>query len=147
MRRPTALLGLLALLVAGCATHPPYGHFAASPAAVDEFIAADAVKQLTAIYPPAKTRLTLAQPTPDPFGRALVRGLRQQGYALRELAPHGAKPSRSAESGLTLAYVLDDTGSLSLYRLTLHIGSQALSRAYRLESGTGVPASDWTRRE
>jgi hypothetical protein len=147
MRRPTAWLGLLALLVAGCATHPPYGHFAASPAAVDEVMAADAVKQLTALYPPAKTRLTLAQPTPDLFGRALVKGLRQQGYALRELAPQGAKTAPHAESGLALAYVLDDTESLSLYRLTLHIGSQALSRGYRLENGTGVPASAWTRRE
>ncbi len=144
MRRRIALI---ALVLAGCATHPPYGHFAASPSAVDDALAADAVQQLTALYPPAKTRLALTQPTPDPFGRALVQGLRQQGYALLEFDPQGAKRAPDAEAGQPLTYVLDETGSLSLYRLTLYIGSQALSRAYRLESGTGVPASDWTRRQ
>ena len=52
-------LALLALALAGCATHPPYGHFANSPVAVDQAIAADAVKQLTSLYPPATTRLAL----------------------------------------------------------------------------------------
>lgn len=140
-------LAWLALVLAGCTTNPPYGHFAASPAAVDEALAADAIKQLTALYPPAKTRLTLAQPTPDPFGRALVKGLRQQGYALLELNPKRAKPSGSAESGLKLAYVLDDTGSLSLYRLTLRVGTQSLTRAYRAAGGTGVAAGAWARQE
>ena len=89
--RTLAALGLLALVLAGCATSPPYGHFAASPVAVNQTIAADAVKQLTSLYPPAKTRLELQQPTPDAFGMALVEGLRERGYALLELDPKAAK--------------------------------------------------------
>lgn len=140
-------LMLLALVLSGCATIPPYGHFANSPTAVDEAIAADAIKQLVALYPPAKTRLELQHPTPDAFGVALVAGLRERGYALLELAPKTAKPSASAESGLKLSYVFDEAGSPSLYRLTLRLGTQSLTRAYRAASGTGVAAGAWARRE
>lgn len=136
---------LLALALGGCAMSPQYGNFVESTAPDQHQLAADAVQQLVTLYVPAQTRLQLQQPTPDPFGQALVQSLRDKGYALVEFAP-GAP---SAPGGLPLRYVLDqaDDDAAPLFRLTLMIGNQAIARPYLAQNGVFAPAGYWVRRE
>src|SRR5688572_17107172 len=100
MRKMIALALALALLqfsLSGCATPALYGNFLHPSATLDQQrLAGEAVKQLSALYPPAKTRLELQQDTPDVFGATLVKALREQGYALVEFAPELAKAQVSA---------------------------------------------------
>jgi hypothetical protein len=160
--RTLALFIPAVVALAGCATSPPppaYGNFVTSPDAVhSKKIAADAVKQLEALYPPARTRFNLQQITSDPFGTALVTNLRARGYALQELpTAASARPkevrkdatTRAASSpdNMTLSYVLDRPVDLDLYRVTLLIGDKALSRVYQSKDGTVAPAGSWVRKE
>ncbi|MDB5890169.1 MAG: Conjugal transfer TrbH family protein [Polaromonas sp.] len=160
------LAGLAGLVgLAGCATPglPAYGNFTqGAPAAMQQTLADDAVKQLAALYPPASTRLDLQQATPDAFGSRLVESLRAKGYALLEFKP-GAKtaalPStatatatdratdRTASAGKPLRYIVDQFDA-NLYRLTVRVGDQSLTRAYApAQSGTLRPAGAWVRKE
>ncbi len=160
--RMLALFIAAVVSLAGCATSPPppvYGNFVTGlDALYSQKIAADAVKQLEALYPPARTRFNLQQVTPDPFGTALVTNLRARGYALLELpaaAPAQPKELRkdattraaSAPDNMTLSYVLDRPVDLDLYRVTLVIGDKALSRFYQSKDGTVAPAGSWVRKE
>jgi hypothetical protein len=142
--RQFALSALLAMALAGCASTAPYGNFAAHPpAGLEERIAADTVKQLVALYPPARTRFHLGQPTPDAYGSALVEALRARGYALvefKEAAP-------AAAPGLSLNYVLDAAASPNLYRVTVTVGQKSLSRAYLAQNDRVAPAGAWVRKE
>jgi hypothetical protein len=145
------LLFLLAGL-AGCASIKPYGNFlgANAPATLNEKLAADTVKQLTVLYPPASTRFDLGQPTPDAYGSALVESLRIEGYAILEFEPDEAALAdnpNTAGPGLNLRYVLDAPASTNLYRLTLMVGSQSLSRAYVAQNDSVAPAGAWVRKE
>ena len=136
---------ILILLLAGCAakTEPIENYVHTVRTAGQELIAHDAVKKLVEIYPPAKTRLDLQQPH-DPFGLLLVRDLRVEGYAIKELVPED-KPDAASE-GLLLRYVLDRADT-SLFRLTLTIGPQSVSRPYQEENGLILPAGSWIHRE
>ena len=170
MRNPTFLVlhlaGLAGLVgLAGCATPelPAYGNFTQSaPAAMEQTLADDAVKQLAALYPPATTRLDLQQATPDAFGSRLVESLRARGYALLEFKP-GSKTAAvpttatatstatatttAAGAGKPLRYILDQLDA-NLYRLTVRVGDQSLTRAYApAQSGTWRPAGAWVRKE
>lgn len=150
-----------ALILGGCASAPgaaAYGNYATGSPAFHQKLAADAILQLAALYPPARTRFNIAQPTPDPFGQALVAGLREKGYAVEEAKPAGATPPPSAlekatsgpekgAAGLDLGYVVDQPGTGNLYRLTLAIGSQSLTRAYVAQNGSTYAAGSWVRKE
>ena len=145
------LLFLLAGL-AGCASIEPYGNFlgANAPATLNEKLAADTVKQLTVLYPPASTRFDLGQPTPDAYGSALVESLRIKGYAILEFEPDEAASTDNpdtARPGLSLRYVLDAPASTNLYRVTVMVGAQSLSRAYVAQNETVAPAGAWVRKE
>ena len=165
--RTIAIAAVLALTLTGCATTAPstasYGNYLQS-AHLDQQLAGEAVKQLATLYPPAKVRLELQQPTPDAFGRALVKSLRDSGYALLEFNPAADKaetppasspvtealvvqPPASASLTLPLRYVVDQAGSSNLYRLTLMVGNQSLSRAYAEQDRALVPAGYWVRKE
>jgi hypothetical protein len=160
--RPIAFIALLGL--AGCATPPSpalYGNFAASHAGFDEKMAADTVKQLIVLYPPATTQFNLRQATPDAFGVSLLSGLRDNGYAVSEVKPdepaqraHANDPATRQKAagaqqpiGLDLRYVLDQTVALNLYRVTLWVGNQSLTRAYAEQDNALLPAGSWVRRE
>ncbi len=138
---------ILVLAATGCATTSgptQYGNYLKDqPISVDQQIANDALKQLAMLYPPAKTHLTLKQPTPDVFGSELVKGLREAGYALQEYSPK----ADTVDAGLPLMYVLDQAKEDRLYRLTIQIGNQAINRPYRQEQGTVTPAGYWARKE
>jgi type IV secretion system protein TrbH len=162
MMREIALLALLGL--AACTTAPtptPYGNFAGTRAGFDEKMAADTVKQLLVLYPPATTQFNLRQATPDAFGASLVSGLRDKGYAVSEgkleQTAQQARPSNPAgqektagmqqPAGLDLRYVLDQPVSLNLYRVTVLVGNQSLTRAYVEQNAALLPAGSWVRRE
>ena len=146
--RKTAFLALLVVGLAGCATTAPstYGNFTQSaPAAFNQTMADDAAKQLVAVYPPASTRFDLQHATPDAFGSSLVESLRAKGYALLEFKP--AAPDATATAGKPLRYILDQAES-NLYRVTLLVGNQSLTRAYSAaQNGTLYPAGAWVRKE
>lgn len=166
-------LALVVLALGGCATSAPYGNFVAPPAALDQpSLAAQAARQLAALWPPARTRFALTQPTPDAFGAALIGQLRAAGYAVQEAGPatvsgagmgtHEAAPQEAApvETGravglaaapatgaLPLRYVLDQDAGTGLYRLTLWVGTQSLTRAYRAQDRTLMAAGAWVRKQ
>lgn len=154
MRKIVSLALLaLALGLGGCATTSQYGNFVQSAALDQQKLATDAVQQLAMLYAPARTRLELQQPTPDPFGQALVKSLRDKGYALLEYAPASAASQASAPAttaasgGLPLRYVLDQAGDSNLYRLTLMVGNQSITRPYLAQNGMFAPAGYWVRKE
>ena len=155
---PTLLLAWLA----GCAAPAPkplYGNFVQSaPAALNQRIADDAVKQLVSVYPPARTRFELQHDTPDPFGALLADGLRTKGYALLEYTPSPAQAKAVEQAqpldqaakqpaSLPLRYVVDQAGGSNLYRLTLLVGAQRLTRAYMTQDDQVNPAGAWARKE
>ena len=142
--RQFALSALLVMALAGCASTAPYGNFATEPpAGLEERIVADTVKQLVTLYPPARTRFHLGQPTPDAYGSALVEALRAKGYALVEFKE--AAPATAP--GLSLHYVLDAAASPNLYRVTVTVGQKSLSRAYLAQNDRVAPAGAWVRKE
>jgi hypothetical protein len=144
----TALLVLAVL--AGCAAGPKpdsYGSFATANSAIDKKMADDAVKKLAALYPPPGTRFELQHAATDPFGASLVATLRAQGYALQK---HKSGTSRGADgknSSRALSYVFDRPAETDLYRVTLKIDAQSLSRAYLARDGSVAPAGYWVRKE
>ena len=155
---------VLAASLAGCATSQ-YGSFVkSSPAVFDQKMATDTVTQLVKLYPPATTRLELQQATPDTFGIALVNNLRAQGYAVMEYQPvtasataasapaadgkSAAQPAaQSTLPGYPLRYVLDQFSGTNMYRVTVLVGSQSLTRAYTAQNDTVLPAGAWVRKE
>jgi len=155
--RHAACVLLCAVGLAGCATAlPPYGNFIReAPEGVGRTVAEDAVRQLTVVYPPANTRFDLQQPTPDPFGTLLMQSLRAKGYAVQEGAAAPVAQGRTAggEGGmaagapavLPLRYVFDRAADL--YRVTLLVGDQSLTRAYLAQNGAVHPAGAWVRKE
>jgi hypothetical protein len=165
-----ALLSFAAALIclAGCAatgtgtgTPSTYGNFIAiAPAAHEKQLADDAARQLLLLYPPASTRLVLRQASADGFGKQLVELLRSQGYALQEVqppvgmlttaatpAPTPAANAPDAAASVAFNYVLDTIASPKLYRVTLVLGGQIISRAYVPQSDAIHPAGAWVRKE
>lgn len=150
---------LVALTVAGCATAPgpnAYGNFVAGAVTADEkAMADDAARKLATLYPPARTRFKLRQATPDVFGALLVASLRTRGYAMAEFSaglpaevPHGVATAAPLDpADLSLAYVVDQPLDAGLYRVTLLVDAQSLSRLYQASKGSIAPACDWIRKE
>ena len=152
--RKIIFAALFVIALGGCATTGQYGNFVPPTATVDQQqLAREAVQQLAVLYPPAKTRLELQQATPDAFGQALVLTLRERGYALLEFNPASAKAQATAASepaspaALPLRYVLDQAGDSNLYRLTLLVGHQSITRPYLVQDGSFAPAGYWARKE
>ena len=146
----TALLVLLVAGLAGCASTPApgtYGSFVQAPVATDDkAMADDVVKKLAVLYPPAKTRFNLQHATPDAFGIAMVTTLRAKGYAVAEVKP-GAQVPALAAGEQSLAYILDQPLDAGLYRVTILVNSQTLSRVYQSAGGAVTPAGAWVRKE
>lgn len=156
MRKMTLLL---TLAIAGCAPDP-YGNFITSVnfdqqelltsglptrELLTRELVGDAVKQLAVLYPPAKTQLEIKQITIDDFGMALVSTLREHGYALMEFNSEEGKALTSP--ALPLRYILDQADDSNLIFMTLLVGPQSLTRPYRIQNGSCLPAGDWVRKE
>jgi hypothetical protein len=140
----------VALLMGGCATSPsPRGFYAnALTTAHTAKLAEDAARQMTALYPPASTYLSLKQPTGDPFGTALIGLLRGKGYALAEVPTAQNQQARAAvmaTAGVDFGYVVDMVG-VDNCRVTLTVGNETVSRIY-LVSNNGLSAIGyWVRK-
>lgn len=158
---------IFSLALVGCASHPPYGNFVENPTGLNQQkIANDTLAQIESLYPPAKTRFEIKQATPDAFGTALVKGLRDKGYALLEFDPETettakrttARPNESAPEvkkkpsvnrgfGLPLYYVFDQFSDSNMYRVTIMLGDKSITRPYAQENGSVVPVGYWVRKE
>jgi hypothetical protein len=132
-----------------------YGSFVpAAQAGYETQMADDVARQLVSLYPPASTHFTLMHAAQDAFGKELIEKLRGQGYALREVAPPApasASPppaeATDTSAGTSLSYVLDSVTYPRLYRVTLNIGRQTISRAYIQQNDLVHPAGAWARKE
>jgi type IV secretion system protein TrbH len=146
-----------ALLVSACASPGPWGNYADARPGYNAQMAEDAYKQLAAVYPPAKTHLTIDHPVDDPFGILLIGKLRRAGYAVEESKPatskgskgHGSNaPNQAAPTvaGLPFHYVVDRIASTG-YRVSLRVGGQALNRVYQSSGSELAPAGYWAKQE
>jgi hypothetical protein len=158
MRRLAALL-LVGIGLTGCANrHAPatYGNFIDVPEKFDGTVMADDVAgKMVALFPPARTSIKMRQTTLDAFGATLTAALRAKGYALAEFDPDrravnveaGAPIQPPATDNLALAYLVDQPLDAGLYRVTILINEQSLSRLYQAKDGSLVPAGYWVRKE
>ena len=162
MRRFTLVLWLEVLL-AGCVNAGPYGYAITGniPPYMSERLAQDTVAKMEAVYPPALTRLTLMHPATDPFGAALTDALRRKGYGVRETRGDTPPipstrdeqqvriehPAVSHDEGMPFRYVVDGPFEHRLYRVTVFIGNQSLSRAYHMDEQAMAHAGAWVRKE
>ncbi|MGC6373698.1 conjugal transfer protein TrbH [Pseudomonas sp. S2.OTC.A_B10] len=152
--RKVLLVSVLIASLSGCATNSPYGNYSAAPAAYDKTMASDTVAHLVTMYPPALTRWNIMQPTNDAYGTALVALLRGRGYSVSEYAPEGDKKAQPAtqaafKPGVDLHYVVDSLApAVDLYRVTVVVAGQPISRAYTPQkNGTVAAAGSWARKE
>ena len=157
------LVPLLAAALVGCATRNApkstvYGNFVRSPIEANEkAMAADATRQIVAIYPPALNGFDLQQVPSDAFGYYLFDQLRGQGYALKEHIWVDPTKRKTKDTGsataapmgarVRLGYVVDLVGAPNLYRVTLLVGDQSLTRAYLAQDGSIFPAGVWMHKE
>lgn len=162
MRRFTLVLWI-GVMLAGCVTAGPYGYAINGkiPPYMSERLAHDTVAKMETVYPPALTRLRLMHPATDPFGIALTETLRRKGYGVRETRVHTAAipstreeqqariehPAVSQDEGLPFRYVVDGPFEQRLYRVTVFIGNQSLSRAYLMDEQAMAHAGAWARKE
>jgi type IV secretion system protein TrbH len=142
---------ILVLFLVGCATNGPlpYGnHLNPSGQDYNRAIAADTVKKLVALYPPAGTTIGLKQVATDDFGGTLVGLLRTKGYAIHEYNPTtGTVTKETPNPAISLNYIIDQVPSMALYRATLFINGQPLSRVYTANKGVLQAAGSWVRKE
>jgi hypothetical protein len=90
--------------------------------------------------------LTLRHTAPDLFGATLLATLREKGYALQEYGPPGKGATTATAGARAFSYVFDRPAD-DLYRVTLTIDDQSLSRVYRPKDGTLAAAGAWVRKE
>lgn len=138
-------LVILVLCLTGCATTGnQYGNYLPVSSEVDQAILADeAINKIVRLYPPAKARFNLQHESSDAFGQALIKGLRNKGYAIHEFSMAGEKDV----SGQNLSYVVDRAGETNIYLLSISIGSESLSKAFTVSDGELASAGYWVRKE
>lgn len=155
MRITVAVWLLFAGLLEGCTTQTRVGNFVENAVVANEKkMAADSVKKLVELYPPARTMFFLKQPTPDAFGTSLVRSIREKGYALMEFKAGGRADSDAvslpyAGNALPLTYTVAEAQGLNIYLVSLGVGTQSLARAYQmhLTTKTIYTAGSWVHKE
>ena len=159
MRRRLALVLWVGLLLAGCVSPAPYGYLVKGtvPPQMPERLAQDTVTRMEDLYPPAHTRLALTHPATDPYGVALIQALRRKGYGVMESRVTTRRtpstrddrpaPVVHTEAGIPFRYVVDGPFEPRLYRITVFIGNQSLSRVYRMDEQMLAQAGAWVRKE
>ena len=136
MKKLTILI--ITLLLSNCTTLR-YGNFTPDQQSKDSYLAKDAVSQINRIYPAARNTFCLRQRVCDAFGIALLNGLRLKGY--------GVKENICPRNMANFFYVVDETIPHKVYRVSIYIGSQTLSRAYAVSSKTPTPITAWSFKE
>jgi type IV secretion system protein TrbH len=135
--------------LSGCATVRNEHFTTAVPAELGNSLAADAIKQLQTLYPPAHTKFNIDQPVPktDSFGTSLVFQLREKGYAVQIIDP--TQPAQGL-AGISTHYTVDQPASslfAGLYRVQLTVGKAILTRAYTAGNNMAIPAGAWAKME
>ncbi|AUH71141.1 conjugal transfer protein TrbH [Legionella sainthelensi] len=128
----------LVIFLSNCASMQ-YGNFTVASQSKDIYLANDAASQLTQVYPPAQNTFYISQKVSDGFGINLIHELRNKGYGVIE----SVQPRQKAN----LFYVVDEVRKGSLYRVSLYVGSQTLSRVYVKTKEQIAPASLWSIKE
>lgn len=129
---------LIVAFLASC-TNLHYGNFTNPSKRKDDYLAKNTVNQLARIYPPAKNTLCIRQRVTDGFGMSLVTHLRQRGYGVIE----NSCPRQQAN----FFYVLDEPQKHHLYRVSIYINRETLSRLYVKDHGKLSPFSPWSYKE
>ncbi len=140
---------VIAACLAGCAAPRPHGNFAGAAAAFEDQMAEDAVKQLVALHPPARTPLKLEQTPTDSYGAALVDKLRKAGYAVVFKPAKANAGARAGDDwrqipGIPLNYLLDRMGA-GRYLLQVRMGEESISRVYAAADQRLSAAGYWAR--
>jgi type IV secretion system protein TrbH len=135
--------------LSGCATDRNEHLTTVVPVELGNSMAADAIKHLQTLYPPAQTKFNIGQPVPktDSFGTSLVFEMREKGYAVQE---YNLTQPAGAVNGLSLQYAVDRPASslfAGLYRVQLRVGKAILTRAYTAGNNTAIPAGAWAKME
>lgn len=145
---------LLATVLTGCATSSYYGNHLDSQENINQAqLANEAVTQLSKLYPPAATRFDLKHETNDAFGISLVKGLRENGFAVIEQLPTENSADNAQKRPVNivneLRYVLDTTidNDMHLYRMSLIVNDSSITRPYLFQRGQILPAGYWVRKE
>ncbi|HAT9101486.1 TPA: conjugal transfer protein TrbH [Legionella pneumophila subsp. pneumophila] len=136
MRKLSVLL--LVIVLSSCASIQ-YGNFTVPSQSKDIYLAKNAASQLTQVYPPAQNTFYISQKVSDGFGINLIHEMRNKGYGVIESVQPGQKAN--------LFYVVDEDRKGSLYRVSLYVGSQTLSRVYVKTKEQIAPASPWSHKE
>ena len=136
--------------LSGCTTVPNDHFTTAVTVELGNSLAADAIKQLQTLYPPAHTKFNIGQPVPktDSFGTSLVFQMREKGYAVQTVDP--TQQPTEALAGLSTHYTVDKPASslfAGLYRVQLTVGKAILTRAYTAGNNTAIPAGAWAKME
>jgi hypothetical protein len=150
----------LTLTVAGCVTTNTsgYGNFVESKTIDQTMLAKNALETLKSIYPPALTKFQMQHAHTDVFGVTLVNGLRDHGYSLMEYKPGesavkpgcGFKPeapliqAKEQPEMLPVCYILDEANNV--FRLTLLVGAESLTRPYVERESEPQPVGYWVRK-
>ena len=149
--KTTAIAGFVlfaALLCAGCATTATNGTYIENSGynyRYITYITDDAVSQITKVLPPAKTQINLANADTlsdkDLFGKSLINGLRQHGFAATTGIPD------TDSSFLPLTYALSNLDTPNNFHVVINVGNYQFSRLYRADkAGNILPATMWTVR-
>jgi len=137
---------VLLFLLSGCATTQYGNYIEHNIESHNKIMASDAAYQLMLLYPPASTQFNIVHQTEDSFGDALLQSLRMGGYAIHHQKSNLNKTKEPSPSdGLMLGYIFDQTEDL--YRLTVLVDEQVLTRAYIPNQDTVNPAGYWVRKE
>lgn len=135
--------------LSGCATDRNEHLTTVVPVELGNSLAADAIKHLQTLYPPAQTTFNIGKPAPktDSFGTALVFLMRENGYAVQIV---DLTQPAGPVNGLSLHYAVDRPASslfTGLYRVQLTVGKAILTRAYTAGNNTAIPAGAWAKME
>ncbi|WP_115329739.1 conjugal transfer protein TrbH [Legionella busanensis] len=128
----------LAVMLSSC-TGIRYGNFTPVSQSRDAYLAQDAVAQLRQVYPPAQHTFCINQKVKDAFGMNLMYELRKKGYGVIE--------TNCPKQKANLFYVVDEIEPRNLYRTSLYIGSQTLSKVYAQTNKKLLPVSAWSHKE
>ncbi len=140
------LLALTSFVFAGCAstekmTKGSYLTESNATILADSNIEDDVVIQLVKDFPPAKTKLNFTHSTLDGFGIALIKQLRDKGYAVAEF-----NPENNNVDGLDFSYIVDNILPNQLF-LSVHIENASISRLYKIEQNQLQAVGYWTHKE
>ena len=134
------VLLVMVLILSGCAGMR-YGNYTQISSSKDNFLVSDATNQIVKIYPAAKNTFRISQKVCDGFGLKLIEKLRRNGYGIVENVQYKNKAN--------FFYVVDESTSAEklIYRVSVYIGKQSLSRAYAAKNGQLQPLTAWTHKE